>query len=119
MKPKSKQVKPKLIFFSSHVFCISCFTSVELLRVHNRSRFLVKKIRKLDNDINKVNSEALFLIPCSAELFLQFLAEKSTEITTERKRKIVKLEHIQIAVKKHQPTSDFLYVEFGFWRSWA
>nr|POE51433.1 isoform 2 of nuclear transcription factor y subunit gamma [Quercus suber] len=68
----------------------------------------VKKIMKLDNDINKVNSEALFLVTCSAELFLQFLAEKSAEITTERKRKIVKLEHIRIAVKKHQPTSDFL-----------
>lgn len=68
----------------------------------------VKKIMKLDNDINKVNSEALFLVTCSAELFLRFLAEKSAEITTERKRKIVKLEHIRIAVKKHQPTSDFL-----------
>nr|POE51434.1 hypothetical protein CFP56_27170 [Quercus suber] len=30
----------------------------------------VKKIMKLDNDINKVNSEALFLVTCSAELFL-------------------------------------------------
>ncbi|XP_062110665.1 DNA polymerase II subunit B3-1 [Humulus lupulus] len=68
----------------------------------------VKKIMKLDKDIKKVNAEALFLISCSTELFLRFLAERSAEVAIEKKRKIVKLEHIRAAVKRHQPTSDFL-----------
>lgn len=68
----------------------------------------VKKIMKLDPDIKKVNSEALFLISCSTQLFLRFLAERSAEVATEKKRKIVKLEHIRAAVKRHRPTSDFL-----------
>ncbi|XP_041012714.1 DNA polymerase epsilon subunit 4 [Juglans microcarpa x Juglans regia] len=68
----------------------------------------VKKIMKLDKDINKVNSEALFLVSCSAELFIRFLAEKSAEVAKGKKRRIVKLEHIRIAVKRHRPTSDFL-----------
>lgn len=68
----------------------------------------IKRIMKLDEDINKVTSEALFLVSCSAELFLQFLAERSADVATEKKRKIVKLEHIRTAVKRHRPTSDFL-----------
>ncbi|KAK8526314.1 hypothetical protein V6N13_017364 [Hibiscus sabdariffa] len=68
----------------------------------------VKKIMKLDNDINKVNSEALFLISCSTNLFLQFLAEKSAEVASEKKKKIVKFDHLRTAVKRHRPTSDFL-----------
>ena len=68
----------------------------------------VKKIMKLDKDIKKVNSEALFLITCSTELFLKFLAERSADVAIEKKRKIVKLEHIRTAVKRHRPTSYFL-----------
>lgn len=68
----------------------------------------VKKMMKLDKDINKVNSEALFLVSCSAELFIRFLAEKSVEVAKEKKRRIVKLEHIRTAVQRHRPTSDFL-----------
>ncbi|KAJ7957569.1 Nuclear transcription factor Y subunit C [Quillaja saponaria] len=68
----------------------------------------VKKIMKLDKDVDKVNSEALFLVSCSTQLFLQFLAEKSAQVAIEKKRKIVKLDHMRTAVKRHQPTSDFL-----------
>ncbi|KAA8528975.1 hypothetical protein F0562_033537 [Nyssa sinensis] len=68
----------------------------------------VKKIMKLDKDIKKVNSEALFLIACSTDLFIKFIAEKSAQAAFEKKRKTVKLEHLRIAVKRHQPTSDFL-----------
>ncbi|WCJ38754.1 nuclear factor Y subunit C13 [Euphorbia peplus] len=68
----------------------------------------VKRIVKLDKDINKVTSEALFLISSSTELFLRFITEKSAEIATEKKRKVVKLDHIRAAVKRHRPTSDFL-----------
>ncbi|EOA14196.1 hypothetical protein CARUB_v10027348mg [Capsella rubella] len=68
----------------------------------------VKKIMKLDKDINKINSEALHLITYSAELFLHFLAEKSAVVTAEKKRRIVSLDHLRTAVKRHQPTSDFL-----------
>ncbi|XP_015894354.3 NCT transcriptional regulatory complex subunit A [Ziziphus jujuba] len=68
----------------------------------------VKKIMKLDRDINKVNSEALFLVSSSAELFLGFLAERSAKVAVEKKRKTVKLEHMRLAVKRHRPTSDFL-----------
>ncbi|EEF47477.1 negative cofactor 2 complex subunit alpha [Ricinus communis] len=68
----------------------------------------VKKIMKLDKDINKVTSDALFLVSRSTELFLRLLAEKSAEVATEQKRKTIKLDHIRIAVKRHQPTSDFL-----------
>ncbi|XP_061338686.1 NCT transcriptional regulatory complex subunit A [Gastrolobium bilobum] len=68
----------------------------------------VKKIMRLDKDVERVSSEALFLVSSSTELFLQFLAEKSARVAIEKKRKTVKLEHIRIAVKRHQPTSDFL-----------
>ncbi|KAE8719667.1 putative PLE [Hibiscus syriacus] len=68
----------------------------------------VKKIMKLDKDINKVNSEALLLISCSTNLFLQFLAEKSAEVATANKKKTVKLDHLRTAVKRHRPASDFL-----------
>ncbi|CAD5333824.1 unnamed protein product [Arabidopsis thaliana] len=68
----------------------------------------VKKIMKLDKDINKINSEALHVITYSTELFLHFLAEKSAVVTAEKKRKTVNLDHLRIAVKRHQPTSDFL-----------
>ncbi|XP_054807924.1 DNA polymerase II subunit B3-1 [Prosopis cineraria] len=68
----------------------------------------VKKIMKLDPEIQRVSSEALFLVSCSTELFLRFMAEKSAQVAVEKKRKIVKLEHLRIAVKRHQPTSDFL-----------
>ncbi|KAF2286499.1 hypothetical protein GH714_017376 [Hevea brasiliensis] len=68
----------------------------------------VKRIVKLDKDINKINSDALLLVSRSTELFLKFLAEKSAEVAIEKKRKIVKLDHIRVAVKRHQPTGDFL-----------
>ncbi|XP_022132171.1 nuclear transcription factor Y subunit C-1 [Momordica charantia] len=68
----------------------------------------VKKIMKVDKDVCKVNSEALFLVSCATDLFLKLLAEKSAEVATEKKRKTVKLEHIRIAVKRHRPISDFL-----------
>ncbi|BFG16115.1 hypothetical protein CerSpe_023890 [Prunus speciosa] len=71
----------------------------------------VKRIMKLDRGINKVNSEALLLVSCSAQLFLEFLAERSAEVAMEKKRKIVKLEHMRVAVKRHRPTSDFLLDE--------
>ncbi|KAL7135082.1 hypothetical protein ABFS83_11G069400 [Erythranthe nasuta] len=68
----------------------------------------VKNIMKLDKDINKVNSEALFLIASSTELFLQFLAEKSALVTLEKKKRTVRIDHIRAATKRHRPTSDFL-----------
>lgn len=68
----------------------------------------VKKIMKLDKDINKINSDALHVVAYSTELFLRFLAEKSSIVTAEKKRKTVNLDHLRIAVKRHQPTSDFL-----------
>ncbi|XP_057949576.1 uncharacterized protein LOC131144745 [Malania oleifera] len=68
----------------------------------------IKNIMKLDREINKINSEALSLVSRSAELFLQFLAEKCAEVAAEKKRKTVKLEHLRIAVERHRPTSDFL-----------
>ncbi|CAF1986956.1 BnaC07g16980D [Brassica napus] len=68
----------------------------------------VKKIMKVDKDINKINSEALHLVTYSTELFLRFLAEKSSVVAAEKKRKTVNLDHLRIAVKRHQPTSDFL-----------
>ncbi|XP_068652953.1 DNA polymerase II subunit B3-1-like [Aristolochia californica] len=69
----------------------------------------VKKIVKIDKDIRKVNSEALFLVTLSSQLFLQFLAGKSAEAAVKKKRKIIKLEHVRDAVKNHPPTNDFLF----------
>ncbi|XP_048136841.1 nuclear transcription factor Y subunit gamma isoform X2 [Rhodamnia argentea] len=68
----------------------------------------VKKIMKLDRDINKVNSEALLLVTCSTQLFLEFLAGRSAQVAAEKKRKTVKLDQMRIAIKRHRPTSDFL-----------
>ncbi|MCL7024202.1 hypothetical protein MKW94_014736 [Papaver nudicaule] len=68
----------------------------------------IKKIMKIDPEINKINSEALHLVSLSTDLFLQFLTEKSAEAVLEKKRKTIKLEHLRIAAKRHQPTADFL-----------
>ncbi|KAK7311990.1 hypothetical protein RJT34_10508 [Clitoria ternatea] len=68
----------------------------------------VKKIMRLDEDVKRVSSEALLLVSRSTELFLQFLAEKSAQVAMEKKRKTVNLEHLRTAVKRHQPTRDFL-----------
>ncbi|KAL8535140.1 hypothetical protein ACS0TY_010963 [Phlomoides rotata] len=68
----------------------------------------VKNIMKLDKDINKVNSEALFLVASSTELFLQFLAEKSASVAMEKKKRTVRIEHMRVAAKRHRPTADFL-----------
>lgn len=68
----------------------------------------VKKIMKLDKEVKKINSEAVFLISTSTELFLQFLAEKSARVALEKKKKTINLEHLRIAAKRHPPTSDFL-----------
>ncbi|KAI3467699.1 hypothetical protein Pfo_024362 [Paulownia fortunei] len=68
----------------------------------------VKNIMKLDKDINKVNSEALFLIASSTELFLEFLAEKSAYVALEKKKRTVRIEHLRVATKRHRPTADFL-----------
>ncbi|KAK7280879.1 hypothetical protein RIF29_08425 [Crotalaria pallida] len=68
----------------------------------------IKRIMRLDNEVNRVSAEALFLVTRSTELFLQFLADKSARVAIEKKRKTVKLEHLRVAVKRHQPTSDFL-----------
>ncbi|XP_031272829.1 nuclear transcription factor Y subunit C-5 [Pistacia vera] len=68
----------------------------------------IKKIMKIDKDINKITSEAMFLVSCSTELFLRFLADNSAKVAVEKKRKTIKLDHIRTAVKRHQPTSDFL-----------
>ncbi|GAB4840601.1 hypothetical protein Ancab_021373 [Ancistrocladus abbreviatus] len=68
----------------------------------------IKKIVKLDKDVIKLTSEALLLISCSTELFLEFLAHRSAEVAAEKKRKTLKIDHLRIAVKRHQPTRDFL-----------
>nr|XP_043635066.1 DNA polymerase epsilon subunit C [Erigeron canadensis] len=68
----------------------------------------VKRIMKLDKDINKINSDALFVVSNATELFVRFLAEKSSLVATEKKRKTIKVEHLRLAVKRHQPTADFL-----------
>ncbi|KAK6136431.1 hypothetical protein DH2020_029852 [Rehmannia glutinosa] len=68
----------------------------------------VKNIMELDKDIKKVNSEALFLIASSTELFLQFLAEISAYVVLAKKKRTVRVEHLPVAVKRHRPTADFL-----------
>lgn len=68
----------------------------------------IKRIMKLDKDISKINSEALFLVSCSLDLFIESLCKRCAQVAIERKRKTVNLEHLRIAVKRHQPTSDFL-----------
>lgn len=68
----------------------------------------VKKIVKMDRDIKKVNSEALHLITLSTQLFIEFLAERSRTAAVEKKRKVIKVEHLRSAARNHPPTSDFL-----------
>ncbi|KAL9226404.1 hypothetical protein vseg_002222 [Gypsophila vaccaria] len=69
----------------------------------------VKKIVKIDKDITRVTSEALYLISGAAELFLHFLAEKSSVIAAEKKRKTIKVEDLRVAVKRHAPSREFLF----------
>ncbi|KAJ8615507.1 hypothetical protein MRB53_034879 [Persea americana] len=68
----------------------------------------VRKIVKLDKEINRVNSEAVFLISHSIDLFLHFLAEKSMQVALDKKRNTIKSDHLWIIAKRHPPTADFL-----------
>ncbi|KAG1330069.1 Nuclear transcription factor Y subunit C [Cocos nucifera] len=68
----------------------------------------VKKIVKLDREIKKVNSEALFLISLSTDLFLQSLASSARDAALLSKRRTIKLDHLHSAACSHPPTSDFL-----------
>ncbi|XXG81234.1 hypothetical protein AAC387_Pa09g1922 [Persea americana] len=68
----------------------------------------VRKIVKLDKEIDRVNSEALFLISLSTDLFLHFLTDKSMQVALDKKRRTIKTDHIRIAAKRHRPTADFL-----------
>ncbi|KAK8956461.1 hypothetical protein KSP40_PGU006852 [Platanthera guangdongensis] len=68
----------------------------------------VKRIMKLDGEIKKVNSEALFLISLSTELFLESLAERAGNAAALMCRKTIKVEHLRAAVTDHSPTADFL-----------
>ena len=68
----------------------------------------VKRIMKLDREINKVHSEALFLVSLSTELFLEFLAEKAGAIALANKKKSVRLDHLLSAARNHPPSADFL-----------
>lgn len=80
----------------------------EKARSSELPRVRVKKIMTVDKEVQRVSSEALFLVSLSTQLFLEFLAENSAKIAIEKKRKTVNLEHLRIAVKRHRPTSDFL-----------
>ncbi|XP_074568774.1 uncharacterized protein LOC141825286 [Curcuma longa] len=68
----------------------------------------VKKIVKLDKEIRKLNSEALFLISLSAELFLDSLVLGARSAALQKKRRTIKPDHIREAVRAHRPTADFL-----------
>ncbi|CAL9126727.1 uncharacterized protein LOC135680151 [Musa acuminata AAA Group] len=68
----------------------------------------VKKIMKLDREINKVNSEALLLISLSAQLFLASLSAGARHAVLQKKRRIIKLDHIRSAARAHRPTAAFL-----------
>ncbi|PKU66067.1 transcriptional activator HAP5-like isoform X3 [Dendrobium catenatum] len=68
----------------------------------------VKRIIKMDEDIKKVSSEALFLISLSTELFIEFMAEKAGNAAARKRRKTVKLEDLRTAITGHSPTADFL-----------
>lgn len=68
----------------------------------------VKRIMKLDREINKVNSEAVFLISLSTDLFLALLAEKAGEAALAKKKKSVRMDHLLSAARSHPPCRDFL-----------
>lgn len=68
----------------------------------------VKNIMKLDKGINKVNSDALFVVASATEIFLQLLTEKSASVAMEKKKRTIRMEHVRLAVKRHRPTADFL-----------
>ncbi|KAJ0977875.1 hypothetical protein J5N97_013349 [Dioscorea zingiberensis] len=68
----------------------------------------VKKIVKMDRDIKKVNSEALHLITLSTQLFIERLTQRARAAAVEKKRKVIKVDHLRSAVRNHPPTSDFL-----------
>ncbi|XP_076934150.1 uncharacterized protein LOC143600308 [Bidens hawaiensis] len=62
----------------------------------------VKRIIKLDTEMNKINSNA-------TEMFLKLLA---VQVTVEKKRRTIKVEDMRIAVKRHRSVADFLLDSF-------
>ncbi|KAK1281735.1 hypothetical protein QJS10_CPB22g00913 [Acorus calamus] len=68
----------------------------------------VKKIMKLDRDIAKVTNEALLLVSLSADLFLASLSAAAADAAAEKRRRVVKLDHLRTAVRGHPPMRGFL-----------
>ncbi|KAK1306790.1 hypothetical protein QJS10_CPA10g00559 [Acorus calamus] len=68
----------------------------------------VKKIVKLDRDIAKVTNEALLLVSLSADLFLASLSSAAADAAAEKRRRVVKLDHLRTAVRGNPPMRGFL-----------
>jgi DNA-directed RNA polymerase I subunit RPA43 len=68
----------------------------------------VKKIMRVDRDINKVTAEASLLIAAATELFLGSLAAGSHAAATQRGRRGLRAADVRAAARAHRPTADFL-----------
>jgi DNA-directed RNA polymerase I subunit RPA43 len=68
----------------------------------------VKKIMRVDRDINKVTAEASLLIAAATELFLGSLAAGSHAAATQRGRRGLRATDVRAAARAHRPTADFL-----------
>ncbi|EES02346.1 hypothetical protein BDA96_03G043800 [Sorghum bicolor] len=68
----------------------------------------VKRIMRVDRDINKVTSEATLLIAAATELFLGSLATGAHTAAARRGKRTVRAVHVRAAARAHRPTADFL-----------
>ncbi|XP_059473773.1 DNA polymerase epsilon subunit 4-like [Neocloeon triangulifer] len=58
----------------------------------------IKQIIKLDEDVDRVNGEAAFLVAKAAELFIQSFAKEVYKVTARSKKKTVQLRDINTCI---------------------
>lgn len=60
---------------------------------------VVKKIVSLDGDVDRTSKDAVLSLAFAAEAFLHLLAEKCVAVAKQAKRRTIKIEDLQAAVK--------------------
>eukprot|EP00040_Diaphanoeca_grandis_P040045 m.261069 g.261069 ORF g.261069 m.261069 type:complete len:103 (+) comp41191_c0_seq1:278-586(+) len=71
----------------------------------------IKALMKEDRDLAMVAQDAVFLVARATELFVQYLAVKTGEITTASKRKTVQKKDIETLIVPH---SNLEFLEGNF-----
>jgi len=72
----------------------------------------VKRIMKLNDEVNQVGDESIIATGKATELFIAALTEDALQIAVFNGRKTIKVDDILLAVENNQPKYQFLNEAF-------